>query len=64
MNATETTLKTTGGLVQYFENETRLIEHYNRNGNLYRIIDGANGRELWHKGHNRLAGVIDTIPHR
>ena len=51
-------------MVQYFESESALVEHYNRNGRLYEIKNGAKGRELWHKGHNTLAGVVEVIPAR
>ena len=61
---TETILKTTSGMIQNYSSETALVEHYNRNGKLYEVKDGANGRELWHKGHKTLAGVIETIPAR
>ena len=61
---TETILKTTSGLIQHFASETTLVEYYNRNGKLYEVKDGVNGRELWHKGHKTLAGVVETIPAR
>lgn len=64
MEKTETVVKTTSGLVQYFHSEEIMLAHYNASGRLYEIRDGENGRELWHKGHNYKAGVIETIPQR
>lgn len=64
MKKTETTVKTTSGLVQYFSNEDIVLANYNRSGKFYEIRDGLNGRELWHKGHKTIAGVIETIPSR
>lgn len=64
MTKTETIVKTTSGLIQYFSNEEIVLAHYNRNGRLYEIRDGKNGRELWHKGHNHMAGIIEIIPAR
>ena len=66
MNRTGTIIivKTTSGLIQYFTNEEIVLAHYNRNGRLYEIREGKNGRELWHKWHNHMAGVIEIIPAR
>lgn len=60
----ELAIKTVSGIVQYFGNESEALEYYNRNGRIYELRGGENGRELWHKGHNRLVGVIETIPAR
>lgn len=67
---TETTLKTTTGIVQRFHDEESLLAYYNRYGRLYEIREGENGLELWHKGHRRIIGVIktpdvrgNTLPH-
>ena len=55
-------LKTIMGFVQTFQSEAELLRHKNAlHGNAYELRDGANGRELWHKGFNSLSGVVVLI---
>lgn len=51
-------------MVQYADSEAALLDEYNRHGNWHEIRDGQNGRELWHKGHRRLVGVIQPAEDR
>lgn len=64
MSATETTLKTKHGLIQYFEDEASVLGSYNEKANLYEIREDGGNRVLWHKGHRMAIGVIETIPAR
>ena len=64
MTATETILKTTTGLVQYFESEDALLQHYNRSGRVYEIRPTEAGRVLWHKGHAYATGVVEVVAAR
>jgi hypothetical protein len=63
-NKTETILKTTSGLIQYFKSEDDILRHYNRGAKLFIIRDNDNIRELFHKGHTTRVGIIETIPAR
>ena len=57
---TETVLKTVMGQCQYFRSESDMLDYYNQNGKHYIIKDG----ELIHKGHNMLAGTVETVSGR
>lgn len=55
---TKAVVRTTMGLVIKFNSTEDILGYYNRNSRIYEI---RNGNELWHKGHNCLAGVIEGI---
>lgn len=51
-------INTTMGAVQYSNSESEMLAHLNRDGRFYAIRDGVNGREIFHKGHGTVYGVI------